>query len=199
MVVLDVYRTSNRDAQLDPGQAKWLEDDLAAYRQRCPQGLLLVAAHAPLFPMQPRGAVFDADPAAHAALRARLIKYRAQAFLCGYLHLHSALTYTDPAAKHALTQVMTYAINSKGEVREAPFKTPRYEGKVIADAEYRKPAELEAMRKIADALAPNVTGFKYASVPGYRVVRVDDAQQVTVTAYRGLGRRVYETFTLPRT
>jgi hypothetical protein len=55
------------------------------------------------------------------------------------------------------------------------------------------------MCKIADALAPDVTGFEYASVPGYLVVQVDEAQKVTVTAYRGLGRRVYETFTLPRT
>lgn len=196
VVVLDVYGGGG-GSRLDAEQSAWLEADLAAYRQRSPDGTLLIATHAPHFPVSPRGAVFDKDVAAHAELTARLVKYRTHAILCGHLHVYSTLTYTDPASRHPIAQVMTYAITGKEEVRARPFETPGYTSAIMPDVTYRKPEDLAAMRAIVETLRPNVTGFKTAAVPGYQVVTVDAKGGVRVVSYRGLGRRVYETFALP--
>jgi 3',5'-cyclic AMP phosphodiesterase CpdA len=192
IVVLDVYGAGG-GSRLDAEQSAWLDADLTAYRQRSPDGLLLVATHAPHFPVSPRGAVFDKDPAAHADLTARLVKHRVHAILCGHLHVYSTLKFTDPATHHAITQVMTYAITGKDEVPARPFDTPGYTPAIMPDVDYRKPEDLAAMRSIVETLRPNVTGFKTSQVPGYQVVTVDGGGGVRVVSYRGLGRRVYET------
>lgn len=196
IVVLDVYG-GGAGARLNDAQVKWLNADLAAYRQRSPQGLLLVAGHAPLLPLTPRGAVFDMDPDAHARLLACLVRYRVNAFLCGHLHVYSTLTYTAPETHHRMLQLMTYAITPKNEALARAFKTPEYRASLIPDVAYRKPADLEAMRKIIDRESANVSGFKFSTVPGYQLVTVDAEGTMRITSYRGLGKRVYETLQWP--
>jgi hypothetical protein len=196
-IVLDVFGGGKGEAWLDQGQLKWLKEDLTAFRQRAPQGLLFVVAHAPLFPINPRGAVFDTDPDAHAALTALLVKHRTCAFLCGHLRMHSTLAYTDPDSKHTLTQIMTYAILPAGAARALPCKTPAYDADLIADVNYRKPADREAMRTIIKRLAPNAKGPRLASVPGFQRFTVDAEGQTRVTAYRGLSGEAYQTLELP--
>jgi hypothetical protein len=196
VAVLDVYGAGG-GSRLDADQMAWLDADLTAFRQRSPEGLLLMATHAPHFPVSPRGAVFDRDPAAHSALTERLVKHRVNAILCGHLHVYSTLQYTDPATRHPITQVMTYSITGKDEVPARPFETPGYTAAIIDDVTYRRPEDLTAMRAIVTGLAPHVSGFKLSRVPGYQMVTVDAAGTARVVSYRGLGRRVYETARLP--
>jgi hypothetical protein len=160
--------------------------------------LLFVVAHAPLFPMTPRGAVFDADPVAHADLLGRLVRHRADAVLCGHLHTVSSLTYADPATGHRISQFMAYSMPGRDEVKAHNFRKPDYVPAMIKAADYRTPEDLDAMRTIVGRLAVNVSGYRAAQIPGYQIVRVDDAGGVRIDSYRGLGRRLFDTFTLPR-
>ena len=80
------------------------------------------------------------------------------------------------------------------EVRARAFETPGYTPAIIPDVGYRKPEDLAATREIVRTLAPQVSGFKVVSVPGYQVVSVDRDGAVRVVSYRGLGRRVFEDF-----
>jgi hypothetical protein len=196
VAVLDVYGAGG-GSRLDADQIAWLEADLASFRERSPEGLLLVAAHAPHFPVSPRGAVFDKDPAAHADLTARLVQHRVNAFLCGHLHVYSTLRYTDSGTRHPIMQIMTYAITGKEETPARAFETPGYTSAIINDVDYRKPEDLAAMRRIVSSLAPSVSGFNLSKVPGYQIVTVDTDGAVRVSSYRGLGRRLYETLDLP--
>jgi len=197
VVVLDVDGKGGRGGSLDPAQLAWLEEDLAAYRQRAPESTVLLVSHSPLFPMTPRGAVFDADPVAHRRLLAFLVHYRVNALLCGHLHTVSTLTYTDAASGHHLSQVMAYSMPGAGEVKAHSFRKPAYEPEMIAPAEYRKPEEIEALRTIVAELSPQVSGYRLAQIPGYQVVRVDPQTGVTVESYRGLGKRSFDLFTIP--
>jgi 3',5'-cyclic AMP phosphodiesterase CpdA len=198
VVVLDVYGRGGRGGSLDAAQLAWLEADLAGFRGRAADGVALVVSHAPLFPMAPRGAVFDADAVAHADLLARLVRHRVAAVLCGHLHTVSTLTYTDPASRHRLSQVMAYSMPGRDEVRAHGFRTPAYGPDLIGPADYRTPADLAAMRRIAAAAAPHVAGFRQAQIPGYQVVRVDPrARTVAVESFRGLGRRSFDVIELP--
>src|SRR5690606_4964191 len=98
-LVLDVYQPRASAGLLGHEQFQWLADELAAFRKRSPKGLVVLATHYPIFPMTPRGAVFDKDPATHAELLALLVEYRVPLVLCGHLHQHSRLTYTDPRTR----------------------------------------------------------------------------------------------------
>jgi 3',5'-cyclic AMP phosphodiesterase CpdA len=198
ITVLDVYGKGGRGGSMDAAQVAWMEEDLAAFRKRSPEGMALVVSHAPLFPMAPRGAVFDANPAAHADLLARLVRHRVSAVLCGHLHTVSTMTYADPATKHRLTQVMAYSMLGKDEVKAHAFKTPPYAADILGEADYRTPEDLAAMRKIVTTVSPNVAGFRQAQIPGYQVVRCDPAARaISVESFRGLGRRSFDVFKLP--
>jgi 3',5'-cyclic AMP phosphodiesterase CpdA len=194
VTVLDVYGRGGRGGSLDAEQFNWLEADLAAFRQRSPDGIVMVVSHAPLFPMMPRGAVFDADPDAHRKLLALLIRHRVSTVLCGHLHTVSTLTYTDPASGHRLSQVMAYSMPGPGEVKPHGFRKPTYSPDIIEAADYRTPEDLAAMRAIAAATAPHITGYRLAQIPGYQVVRVDPKKGIIVESFAGLGKRAFDVF-----
>jgi hypothetical protein len=91
---------------------------------------------------------------------------------------------------------MTYTICPPGEQKGSKPKEMAYRPEMIADVDYRKPDHLRSIRDIVDALAPNVSDYRMSSVPGYQIVSVTDGR-VRVTAYRGLGQKMYETFDIP--
>jgi 3',5'-cyclic AMP phosphodiesterase CpdA len=197
VTVLDVYGDSGRGGSLDARQLAWLEQDLTAYRRRAPEGLAILVSHAPLFPMTPRGAIFDVDAAAHGRLIVRLMHHKVNAVLCGHLHTVSTMTYTDAASGHRLTQFMTYSLIGAGEVKAQSFRTPAYDPEIILPVEYRKPEELDAMRQIVKDVGPQISGYRSAQIPGYQVVRVDPKAGITIESYRGLGKRVFDVFKMP--
>lgn len=197
VTVLDVYAAGGRGGSLDATQLAWLESDLEAYRRRSSEGVALVVSHAPLFPMAPRGAVFDVNPAAHAQLLALLIGHRVHAVLCGHLHTVSTLTYTDPVGGHRLTQVMAYSMPGAGEVKPHSFRMPAYAPEMIELADYRKPEEIEAMRRIVTEISPRISGYRLAQIPGYQVVRIDPQAGMTVESFAGLGKRPFDLFQVP--
>jgi 3',5'-cyclic AMP phosphodiesterase CpdA len=196
VTVLDVYGDSGKGGSLDARQLAWLEEDLAAYRRRAPKGVAIVVSHAPLFPMTPRGAIFDADPAAHRQLLARLMHHRVNAVLCGHLHTVSTLTYTDRTSGHRLTQAMAYSLTGAAEVKAHAFRTPAYHPEIILPVDYRTPKELDSMRQIVTEVAPRVSGYRSAQIPGYQVVRVDPKIGISIESYRGLGKRVFDVFNI---
>ncbi len=59
------------------------------------------------------------------------------------------------------------------------------------------PEEMAAMRRIVEAVSPQVSGYRLAQIPGYQVIRVDPKAGVTVESFRGLGRRSFDVFRLP--
>jgi 3',5'-cyclic AMP phosphodiesterase CpdA len=195
-VILDVYGAGGPE-QLVPEQLAWLEADMAAFRHRSPGGSLLVATHAPHFPITPRGFVFRSNPAAHANLTASFVKHRVNAILCGHIHDYSILNYTDPASGHVITQMMAWSMTTKEPIQAKPAAIRDYSPSIIEDVAYRKPEELAAMRQIASQVAPQISNYKRAHVPGYQIVNVRTDGSVGVTSYQGLGRNVYETISLP--
>jgi hypothetical protein len=171
-LVLDVYQAREAAGLLGRDQLQWLDDELSAFRKRSPKGLVVIATHYPIFPMTPRGAVFDRDPKAHAGLVERLVD------------------------RHVITQVMTYTICPPGEQKGPEPRETVYRPEMIEDVDYRQPAHLESIREIVGALAPNVSGYRASSVPGYQMISVSEGE-VRVTAYRGLGQKIYEIFDVP--
>lgn len=198
--VLDVFGTqapAKSRPFLSAAQLSWLGADLAAFRRRSPRGRLFVATHAPHFLVSSFDALFGTDPAGHAALTDLLIRQRVDAIFCGHLHVYSRLHYTDPASGHVISQLMTYSIMGKGEVRETPPAEKAYTPDLIEPRASRSDHERDAMRSVVRLAAPRVSGFRVATTPGYQIVTVDTDGTTRVDSYQGLGRRRYESFTLP--
>lgn len=169
----------------------WLEGTL----RDNPARHVFFVIHPPVVPYNARAEWTIYGRQEEAASRERLLNLLGQykaLVLSGHLHKYSLLARETPQGRFAQLAVLSVLRGEDPELSDVLEGDEHY-GPDLCDLEPRhSPKTLDRRRAVLEAEKPFISGYEFANIPGYAVLKVY-ADRVETDVYLGLGQERWKT------